>query len=304
MSLGIGALESSPLLCDFNGDAGPDILFLGNDSIGSVACYSAIGAVIDSFPWESGAAWRLATPFIDDIDDDGDLDICAIDIDGSVHLYDYKFEGMPYSRSWIMGKHDPMRTGWLHPEPPDTVVANSDGDSVIVSWTRIIDWDLQSYNLYTTEDGFDSSGGIFLGEFFDTTATIAFDSSSQFFFITGSTQFIEGERSMVATIDSTTNIAESFKPQNMALDVYPNPFNSAVTISISGDVTSSLQIFDIAGRMVSEIAVRAGLKPARAGGSETLPYKITWQPDESIGSGVYLVRVKGTDAAMKAIYLK
>ena len=311
MSLGIGALESSPLLCDFNGDAGPDILFLGNDSIGSVACYSAIGAVIDSFPWESGAAWRLATPFIDDIDDDGDLDICAIDIDGSVHLYDYKFEGMPYSRSWIMGKHDPMRTGWLHPEPPDTVVASSDGDSVIVSWKRIIDRDLQSYNLYTTEDEFDSSGGILLGEFFDTTATIAFDSSSQFFFITGSTQFIEGEQSMVAAIDSTTNIAESFKPQNMALDVYPNPFNSAVTISISchsrENGNPEIEIFDLNGRMVYENSVGDGSPvPSANVRGDLAPTEIIWQPDATIGSGVYLVRsrIGDCETTKRIIYLK
>jgi hypothetical protein len=70
---------------------------------------------------------------------------------------------------------------------------------------------------------------------------------------------------------------------------------------------AEIEIFDINGRLVAEIsadAVGAGLKPARAGGSETLPYKITWRPDKSLGSGVYLIRIKGANASKKIIYMK
>ncbi len=110
---------------------------------------------------------------------------------------------------------------------------------------------------------------------------------------------------------------KGLKPLAYEISAYPNPFNSAVTISLSvipGLIRNpKIEIFDINGRMVYETPVGAGLKPARAGGSETLPYEIVWTPDASIGSGVYLVRacfdsaqrpIDGVAAVKRVVYLK
>ena len=98
-------------------------------------------------------------------------------------------------------------------------------------------------------------------------------------------------------------------PEEISLTAYPNPFNSAVKIRVRGveDSRGRVEIFDINGRNVAQLPVGAGSKPARAGGSRTLPYEITWQPDESLGSGVYLVRAKiedGQTATRRVVYLK
>jgi len=108
----------------------------------------------------------------------------------------------------------------------------------------------------------------------------------------------------------TSGITEGERPSNISLSAYPNPFNSAV--SISAPEGAEVEVFDLNGRRVAQLpdggTVGVGLKPARAGGSETLPYGSVylWTPDKSLGSGVYLVRARvGDKEAMKrVVYLK
>ncbi|RKZ29965.1 hypothetical protein DRQ36_07020, partial [bacterium] len=95
---------------------------------------------------------------------------------------------------------------------------------------------------------------------------------------------------------------------------YPNPFNSAVKISVcqagtpdlpvGQDSAPVIEIFDINGRMVFETPVGATRRVARAGQPLLDPYEYVWIPDEPIASGVYLVRIKGTNASAKIIYMK
>ncbi len=92
-----------------------------------------------------------------------------------------------------------------------------------------------------------------------------------------------------------------------ALSAYPNPFNSAVTISVGCrgliNQTPTVEIFDIAGRRVADIPVGdAYMRPA--GGTYAAP--TTWEPDVSVGSGIYLVRAKVGDKEVtkRVVYLK
>jgi len=81
--------------------------------------------------------------------------------------------------------------------------------------------------------------------------------------------------------------ANTLNPTDISLSTYPNPFNSSVRIFADGG--SNFEIFDIDGRCVTE-----------------LEDKQVWTPDASLGSGVYLVRVKiGEQSVTKRIvYLK
>jgi len=94
------------------------------------------------------------------------------------------------------------------------------------------------------------------------------------------------------------------KPKAFTISAHPNPFNSAV--SITAPAGAEIEIFNIEGRMVDKLSVGAGLKPARAGGSETFSYECVWQPNENLGSGVYLVRAKYGDESVskRIVYLK
>ncbi|RKZ30478.1 hypothetical protein DRQ36_05405 [bacterium] len=95
------------------------------------------------------------------------------------------------------------------------------------------------------------------------------------------------------------------KPKKFDIEIYPNPFNSAVNITVGPSYAShaNIEIFDINGRTVADIPVGAGSKPARgAGGSRTLPYEIVWRPAESLPSGIYLIKIG--EKSKKAILIR
>jgi len=119
-----------------------------------------------------------------------------------------------------------------------------------------------------------------------------------------------------------TNIEEKVPqiPEEISIQAYPNPFNSSVRIAVEGDCETPMriEIYDINGRVIAEIPannpVGEGLRPSRSsqnqktGGSETAPLQneVVWTPDESLPSGVYLVRatIGGQSTAKRVVYLK
>ncbi len=123
-----------------------------------------------------------------------------------------------------------------------------------------------------------------------------------------------------------TQIEETYstRPKELSLEVYPNPFNSSVTISLDfgsesrsveqiGSGTAAalmgaeIEIFDVTGRIVAVIPVGDGSPvPSASGRGDLAPTKTIWQPDENIGSGVYLIRVKLASQTLskRVVYLK
>jgi len=106
-------------------------------------------------------------------------------------------------------------------------------------------------------------------------------------------------------------------PNNYTLFAYPNPFNSAVTIILDcGSETARravehVEIFDMNGRRVldsqSESAKPSSTTEAALPPSSTFNSSVCrWQPDETLGSGVYLVRASiGEETVTKrVVYLK
>lgn len=98
-------------------------------------------------------------------------------------------------------------------------------------------------------------------------------------------------------------IDEVEKPTKAMIDVFPNPFNSSVRISVDypkeGHRQSPLQIeiFDINGRMIRRFD----------GSRDQGKTKIIWQPEDGIPSGVYLICAKNKDGIImekRAVYLK
>ena len=83
------------------------------------------------------------------------------------------------------------------------------------------------------------------------------------------------------------------------LSVYPNPFNSS--ISISAPEGAKVEIFDLRGNVVG-----AGLAPAQQQGDrKSHPY--IWQPEKEITSGIYLIRATTKDGlteTKRIIYLR
>jgi len=120
-------------------------------------------------------------------------------------------------------------------------------------------------------------------------------------------------------IDSTYSIAERALPGDFEIRAYPNPFNSSVTISISGvcDTPLRVEIYDVAGRLIHIIA-----RPNAAAISQNNRSSVSldtrrddvsinnggfvWTPDESLGSGVYLIKIGNSqeNKLIKTVYLK
>jgi len=106
----------------------------------------------------------------------------------------------------------------------------------------------------------------------------------------------------------------SAKPDAFAISAYPNPFNSAVSITVGEGLVdrreiprmpSRVEVFDINGRMVENMTVGEGLCALPREYTQVLPYEFVWQPDESLGSGVYLVRARfGEETSRRIVYLK
>jgi hypothetical protein len=86
------------------------------------------------------------------------------------------------------------------------------------------------------------------------------------------------------------------KPATFSLSVSPNPFNSSCKISAPDG--AKISIFDIAGKRVAEIPL--------AGREAQKNRQCRWKPDNSIGSGIYLVKAKTGEKEItkRVVYLK
>jgi hypothetical protein len=125
--------------------------------------------------------------------------------------------------------------------------------------------------------------------------------------------------SVVSTIGETAPV----KPSAIEISAHPNPFNSSVTIAIEGvgdgsPVPFDVEIYDLNGRMVDRGTVGAYCIRPFDGSTRLTPttQEYIWQPDESLPSGVYLVRARvetgsingveatGATATKRIVYLK
>ena len=97
----------------------------------------------------------------------------------------------------------------------------------------------------------------------------------------------------VVKLSTDVGISENALPEQLAINVYPNPFNSSV--AIAAPAGAEMEIYDLLGnRLWSKTIPRS----AQA--------KLVWQPDERLPSGVYLVKAfcEGKCATRKLVYLK
>lgn len=90
------------------------------------------------------------------------------------------------------------------------------------------------------------------------------------------------------------------KPAEIALNTFPNPFNSTVAISISGIETLSrpinLEFYTVNGRLIDEVTID----------TKTSSKAYRWTPDKNLGSGIYLIRAitEHQTTTKRLIYLK
>ena len=110
---------------------------------------------------------------------------------------------------------------------------------------------------------------------------------------------------VVYSIDEST---APVKPAGIAISAWPNPFNSAVTITLDAPVGAihelplQIEIFNLNGRCVAQLPGSYVIPdPDREsrGATKNMDSRfhgndrtVIWSPDETLGSGVYLVRAR------------
>jgi hypothetical protein len=100
--------ESSPIVADISGDGVPDVLF-GNEG-GLLYGWNKNGADLPGFPITIGDFVR-STPFVDDIDGDGSVDLVLAGWDKNVYVFDFPVAWYPAAAQWPTLKHDAHRSG-------------------------------------------------------------------------------------------------------------------------------------------------------------------------------------------------
>ncbi|MBN2543571.1 T9SS type A sorting domain-containing protein [bacterium] len=108
-------------------------------------------------------------------------------------------------------------------------------------------------------------------------------------------------------------IDEKPTPESFFMKAYPNPFNSSIEIAVVGIPNAtpvSIGIYDLGGRLISMTGKDACLiKQNHSSGflsPNSCSLSFSWQPDESVGSGIYLIRATSGERSIlkRVIYLK
>jgi len=106
------------------------------------------------------------------------------------------------------------------------------------------------------------------------------------------------------SVSVTDNISQTPVPVDIVLN--PNPFNSGVRLQVSGvgEQEIGVEIYDLRGNIVGAALAPPTFKGAASSAPTNRTF--TWIPDESITSGVYLVRVNLDDCKIsrRIIYIK
>jgi hypothetical protein len=119
--------ESSPIVADFSGDGVPDVLF-GNES-GFIFGWDKDGNELLGFPLTIGDFIR-STPFADDIDGDGDIDLMLAGWDQNLWVWDFTAPWNAAAAQWPTFKHDGQRTGFYGFRPNGTVTDVDEGAAI------------------------------------------------------------------------------------------------------------------------------------------------------------------------------
>ncbi len=191
--------------------------------------------------------------------------------------------------------------GGIHREKARSVVQTIDNRYVLVGMTK--SFGLGPRDLYvikTDEWGETLWTRTYGGNGWDEGYSVIQSSFDCGYIITGYTTISESRYVYLIKIGSNGIVEqETQKIENISLTVYPNPFNSYCRISAPADAT--IEIVNLRGE-----SIEASLTKSSYAETNNESFSYIWQPDKSINSGVYLVRMitENRIITKRIVYLK
>lgn len=276
----LDGLECSPIVLDIDDDGVQEILAGDNYTPGSFYAYEGNGSLVIDWPVTTTAATMVNSAAAADVDGDGDVEIALIVNDGTVNLW--TLDSVPYRgylTEWRTGFHDNWNTGWLHPMPPENLVAYCFGPNINwVEWRPNTEPDLDGYNVYRSR----ISGGPYI-KVNDTllTDTLFVDDSLPFdsvFYYCATAQTRGMAESRLSNEDSAYFGVKEHNP-TAAVDarIFPNPCTEYISFTCHPHIFSRITIYDVKGAYIDGID-----------GFGTLE----WQPGSKHAPGIYFAKIE------------
>ena len=305
-NLGSDVTESSPVIADLNGDGMLDIV-LGDESKFLYA-WDMNTDLLPGFPIATGDAIR-ATPWVDDVDQDGDVDLITYSWDQNVYVYDLEGAYSPDKAPWPGLQGNMWRNGHFGSEIPSAIgnaafVFSVKKQRVDLMWL-LSSFDGSAYRL----DRASIVDGV-AGDFVAIASGIKPDADDVIRYIDSSVDM--GQR-YVYRLASDRDEDDVFVSQEIYVPVsraelaqnYPNPFNPTTRIAYwvpeGGSRHVQLFVYDVRGARV-----RTLVNEASTGGR----FEVEWDGRDDSGtrvaSGVYFYRLAqpGFTSTKKMVLLK
>lgn len=267
-------LECSPIVLDVNADGSRETVVGDNLNPGHLYAFNANGSYATDWPVATSAAAGVNSAQAGDVDQDGDLEIGMVLMDGSVNLWTLdSVPHRPYLTEWGTYFHDQWNTGWFHPKAPVNLSAVGVSGQIDLIWAKNKEPDLAGYNIYRqiySSGVYEKINGNLVADTFYTDTTTYY--SLGYYFVTAQIRaFTESRASNLAVFDC---VAEGMNRARSSITVLPNPFSRIVHFNTGIDKLVSVRIYDIEGRLIRESSCDE------------------WQVGNDIPDGIYFAEIK------------
>ncbi len=105
----------SPLVGDVDGDGQKELVVASAGA--PIMAWESDGSATPGFPMLGLSAELYTTPTLEDLDQDGDLEMMVTGFNYQFHVLDLPGSYDPTTTDWGMSRHDPQNSGWTLPAP-------------------------------------------------------------------------------------------------------------------------------------------------------------------------------------------